>query len=78
MSCNGARFEPLYEPRPAKPGLARVCTKATYSGHALARWSVAKVLRKIEVLRPDDAPRVLVTNDLHSPAAEIARLYKQR
>ena len=39
---------------------------------------MAKVLRKIEVLRPDDAPRVLVTNDPHSPAAEIARLYKQR
>jgi IS4 transposase len=35
-------------------------------------------LRRIEVHRPDAAPLVLATNDLHSPAEQIAALYKQR
>lgn len=35
-------------------------------------------LRRIEVDRPGDVPLVLATNDLHSPAADIAALYKQR
>jgi putative transposase len=35
-------------------------------------------LRRIEVARPDAAPLVLATNDLTSPAQEIAQLYKQR
>lgn len=36
-------------------------------------------LREIVVARPDkDAPLCLLTNDLERPAAEIARLYKQR
>ena len=35
-------------------------------------------LRRIEVARQGDTPLVLVTNDLHSPAAEIAQLYKER
>lgn len=36
------------------------------------------VLRRIEVSRPDDEPLVLVTNDLQSPAEDIAALYKER
>jgi putative transposase len=35
-------------------------------------------LRRIEVARPDAAPLVLATNDLTSPAGQIAALYKQR
>jgi IS4 transposase len=35
-------------------------------------------LRRIEVQRPDAAPLVLATNDLHSTAEQIAALYKQR
>jgi IS4 transposase len=35
-------------------------------------------LRRIEVERPDDEPLVLVTNDLSSPASEIAALYRER
>lgn len=35
-------------------------------------------LRRIEVCRPDAQPLVLVTNDLDSPAAQIAQLYKDR
>ena len=35
-------------------------------------------LRRIEVQRPDDLPLVLATNDLTSPAEEIALLYKKR
>ena len=35
-------------------------------------------LRRIEVARPDAAPLVLATNDLISPAEQIAALYKQR
>jgi putative transposase len=42
------------------------------------RNSYSTPLRRIEVERPDDAPLVLATNDLVSPAQEIALLYKQR
>jgi putative transposase len=37
-----------------------------------------QTLRRIEVARPGDEPLVLVTNDLHSPASQIAGLYKER
>ena len=37
-----------------------------------------KALRRIEVARGDRQPLVLVTNDLSSPAHEIAELYKAR
>jgi len=37
-----------------------------------------KALRRIEVARGDKPPLVLATNDLSSPAEEIARLYKAR
>lgn len=42
------------------------------------RNSYSTPLRRIEVHRPDAAPLVLATNDLHSPAEQIAALYKQR
>lgn len=42
------------------------------------RNAYTKPLRRIEVLREDAAPLVLATNDLKSPAARIAALYKQR
>jgi IS4 transposase len=42
------------------------------------RNSYSRPLRRIEVHRPDQAPLVLATNDLTSPAQEIALLYKQR
>jgi len=42
------------------------------------RNSYSTPLRRIEVQRPDAAPLVLATNDLHSPAEQIAALYKQR
>jgi putative transposase len=35
-------------------------------------------IRRIQIARADDAPLWLLTNDLHSPAAQIAQLYKQR
>jgi putative transposase len=35
-------------------------------------------LRRVEVHRPADKPLVLITNDLVSPAVEIAQLYKGR
>lgn len=35
-------------------------------------------LREIVVARPDDAPLLLLTNDLARPAVDIARLYKER
>ena len=37
-----------------------------------------EVLRRVEVAREGKAPLVLATNDLDSPASEIARLYKDR
>jgi putative transposase len=42
------------------------------------RNSYSAPLRRIEVHRPDAAPLVLATNDLDSPAEQIAQLYKQR
>lgn len=42
------------------------------------RNSYSTPLRRIEVHRPDAAPLVLATNDLASPAEEIAALYKRR
>jgi IS4 transposase len=36
------------------------------------------LLRRIEVSRPGEVPLVLVSNDLLSPAAEIAQIYRQR
>lgn len=42
------------------------------------RNSYSRPLRRIEVERPDKAPLVLATNDLVSPAQEIAQLYKER
>lgn len=42
------------------------------------RNSYSTPLRRIEVHRPDAAPLVLATNDLDSPAEQIAALYKQR
>lgn len=42
------------------------------------RNSYSTPLRRIEVARPDAAPLVLATNDLDSPAEQIAALYKQR
>jgi IS4 transposase len=42
------------------------------------RKSYSMSLRRIEVERPNEAPLVLATNDLSSPAQEIAQLYKQR
>lgn len=40
--------------------------------------SYSTSLRRIEVDRPDAAPLVLATNDLASPAEEIALVYKRR
>lgn len=42
------------------------------------RNSYSAPLRRIEVARADAAPLVLATNDLESPAKEIAELYKKR
>jgi IS4 transposase len=42
------------------------------------RNSYSTPLRRIEVHRPDQAALVLATNDLSSPAEEIALLYKRR
>jgi len=42
------------------------------------RNSYSTPLRRIEVRRPDQAPLVLATNDLSSPAEHIAALYKRR
>ena len=42
------------------------------------RNSYSTPLRRIEVARPDAAPLVLATNDLTSPAEQIAALYKRR
>jgi putative transposase len=55
--------------------LVAFALRAPRGGH---RNSYSTPLRRIEVQRADQAPLVLATNDLESPAAEIAQLYKER
>ena len=59
----------------ASDTVIRLTHKSNRAGH---KNTCTEALRRIEVLRPDDAPLVLVTNDLQAPAVEIAQLYKQR
>lgn len=49
--------------------------KGNRGGH---RNTYVGQIRRIEVARPDEAPLRLITNDLSSPACEIAQLYKER
>lgn len=42
------------------------------------RNSYEKLLRRVTVVRPDSSPLVFATNDLTSPALEIAQRYKER
>jgi putative transposase len=49
--------------------------KANRGGH---RNTYCGQIRRVEVARADGAPLRLVTNDLGSPASEIAQLYKDR
>jgi putative transposase len=74
-----ARLNYLCE-RPAVGGILRdsivaFALRTPRGGH---RNSYSTPLRRIEVRRPDAAPLVLATNDLDSPAEQIAALYKQR
>lgn len=70
----------LHERQPVAEGILRdsivaFALRTPRGGH---RNSYSKSLRRIEVARADAAPLVLATNDLHSPAEQIAALYKQR
>ncbi len=42
------------------------------------RNAYEKLLRRVTVVRPDASPLVFATNDLTSPALEIAQRYKER
>jgi IS4 transposase len=55
-----------------------VCFKRKYPGaRRINRYD--KPLRRVTIHRPDKStPLVLATNDLHSPASEIAQRYKER
>lgn len=71
------------EARPADAGI--LADRTLKIGHRQARGGAPlnplydKTLREIVVERPDhDEPLNLLTNDLKRPAAEIARLYKER
>lgn len=55
--------------------IVRFANSSCRGGH---RNLYTGMLRRIEVARPDDEPLILVTNDLHAPASEIAQLYKDR
>lgn len=66
-------------------GEAILADRRVRIGHRQPRGGAPKnplfdvVLREITVARPDkDGPLYLLTNDLDRPAAEIARLYKER
>jgi IS4 transposase len=55
--------------------IERFAHRSNRGGH---RNLHAQHVRRIQVARPGKDPLTLVTNDLNSPAAEIAELYKQR
>lgn len=55
--------------------LVAFATRTPRGGH---RNLYSAPLRRIQVARPDAAPLVLATNDLRSPAAHIAQLYRRR
>lgn len=55
--------------------LERFAHTSNRGGH---RNAYGGLIRRIEVAREDDAPLVLLTNDLKSTATQIAQLYKQR
>ena len=66
--------------RPVEEGILRdsvvaFALRTPRGGH---RNLYSTPLRRIEVARPDAAALVLATNDLTSPAGQIAALYKQR
>lgn len=75
----------LVQPRPIAPGdqgliladeIVRFANKHPRGGR---RNHYDKALRRVVVHRPDKAqPLVLATNDLHSPAGQIAHYYKLR
>jgi putative transposase len=66
--------------RPVAEGILRdsVVAFALPTPRGGHRNSYSTPLRRIEVERPDAAPLVLATNDLTSPAEQIAALYKRR
>ena len=55
--------------------IIRLANKSNRGGH---QNKCTEALRRIEVSRPGDDNLVLVTNDLQSPARQIADVYKQR
>lgn len=66
--------------QPVEPGIVRdsvvaFARRTPRGGHVN---SYSTPLRRIEVQRADAAPLVLATNDLATPAHQIAALYKQR
>jgi len=74
-----ARLNYLSE-RPVQEGIVRdsvvaFALRVPRGGHFN---SYSTPLRRIEVSRPDAPPLVLATNDLTSPAQDIAALYKKR
>lgn len=80
-SCREVREEPA----PGAPGDGILFDRRLKIGHRQPRGGAPTNplydvgLREIVVERPDKAtPLYLLTNDLDRPAAEIARLYKQR
>jgi putative transposase len=77
-----AAFEQVHpQPVPAEAShilsdtVMRFARKSNRGKH---RNPCTRLLRRIEVAREDGECLVLVTNDLHVPAMEIAQLYKQR
>lgn len=76
----GAALDYLDERLPEGGGILRdsivaFALRTPRGGH---RNSYSSPVRRIEVERPDKDSMVLVTNDLTSPAEQIAALYKQR
>lgn len=55
--------------------VVRFAHRSNRAGH---RNTYQADLRRIEVARPDQDSLLLLTNDLHSPATQIAQLYKER
>jgi IS4 transposase len=69
------RSVPGDAPQVLRDSVVAFARRTPRGGH---RNAYSAPLRRIEVARPDAPPLVLATNDMHSPAAQIAQLYKDR
>lgn len=74
-TCSERRLDSTDDGVILRDSIVAFAHRCSRGGH---RNAYTGELRRIEVARAGDAPLVLATNDLDSPAVQVAQLYKQR